>query len=228
MRGHFQSEGHAARRRLWIACLMLLLTGSGLRSTAEIIDRIVVTVNRHPILQSEWEEAVGFECLSSARSLAAVTPEDRRQTLERLIDQQLIAEQMRASSFVPATDEEIAARVRELRESVLAWKTDEGWSAALNAYGLSDDDVVERTAVQVNLLRYLDLRFRQQVHISPRAIENYYREQLLPQLRRAGAAEPPLQQVTGRIEQLLVEQRLNELQSQWVRTLRLQADIQVR
>jgi hypothetical protein len=80
----------------------------------------------------------------------------------------------------------------------------------------------------VNLLRYLDLRFRPEIRIDPRAIENYYREQLLPQLRKAGAPEPPLQQVAPTIEQLLAEQRLNELQSQWVRTLRLQAEIHVR
>jgi hypothetical protein len=98
----------------------------------------------------------------------------------------------------------------------------------LAAYGLSEEDVAERTAIQVNLLRYLDLRFRSQVHISSRAIENYYRDQLLPQLRRTGAVEPPLQQVAAKIEQLLTEQRLNELQSQWVRTLRLQAGVQVR
>lgn len=219
---------YAGVQRTLLSFLVLLLASPGVCSTAQVIDRIVATVNRHPILQSEWEEAAGFECLSNGRSLAAVTPEDRRQTLERLIDQELIAEQMRASSFVPASDEEVAARVREFREAVPAWKTDDGWRAALDAYGLTDEDVAERTAVQVNLLRYLDLRFRPQIHISSRAVENYYREQLLPQLRRTGAAEPPLQQVTPRIEQLLVEQRLSELQSQWVRTLRLQADVHVR
>ncbi len=227
MSDHLQFR-HSAARPMLLAVMVLILARAALCSATELIDRIVATVNRHPILQSEWEEALEFECLSNGRSLAAVTPEDRKQTLERLIDQELVAEQMRASSFVPATDEEIAARVRELREAVPAWKTDDGWRAALDAYGLTDDDVLERTAVQVNVLRYLDLRFRREIHITPRAIENYYREQLLPQLQRTGAAEPPLQQVTAKIEQLLVEQRLNELQSQWVRTLRLQADIQVR
>ena len=228
MSAYAQSGWYAAARGVLIAALVLLVTSSGLCATAEVIDRIVATVNRHPILQSEWEMAVEFECLANGRSPAAITSEDRKQTLERLIDQELIAEQMRTSSFVPATDKEIAARVGEFRATVPAWKTDDGWRATLSAYGLSDDDVAERTAVQLNLLRYLDLRFREQIHISPRAIERYYREQLLPQLRGTGAAEPSLQQASSKIEQLLVEQRLNELQSQWVRTLRLQADVQVR
>ena len=227
MRGHSQSGWYAGARRALLA-VTLALAGSGLCSRAEVIDRIVATVNRRAILESEWGEAVGFECLVNGRPLKDVTPDDRRQTLERLIDQELIAEQMRASSFVPATPEEIAGRVRELRQTVPAWKTDDGWRVALAGYGLTEEDVEERLAVQVNLSRYLDLRFRREIHIDARAIQNYYREQLLPQLRRAGAPEPPLEQVSAMIEQVLAERRLNELQDQWVRALRLQGDIQVR
>ncbi len=221
-------SGWSAGRRGALLAVAVALAGFGLRSTAEVIDRIVATVNRHAILASEWDEAVSFECLVNGRPLKDVTPDERRQTLERLIDQELIAERMRTSSFLPATLEEIAGRVRELRQTVAAWKTDDGWCAALAGYGLTEEDVEERTAVQVNLLRYLDSRFRYQIRIDPRRIENYYREQLLPQLRKAGAPEPPLPQVAPMIEQLLVERRLNELQSQWVRTLRLQGEIHVR
>jgi hypothetical protein len=205
----------------------LLPLGCGLCSTAEVIDRIVATVNRHAILASEWDEAVRFECLLNGQPLKDVTPEERKQTLERLIDQELIAERMRTGSFLPAAPEEIASRVRELRQTVPAWKTDDGWRSALARYGLTEEDVEERVAVQVNLLRYVDARFRDQIHIDRRRVENYYREELLPQLRKAGAPEPPLPQVAPMIEQLLVERRLNELQSQWVHTLRLQGEVHV-
>ena len=227
MSGYLQSGWFAAARRVLLA-VAVVLAGSGLCSAAEVIDRIVATVNRHPILQSEWDEAVGFECLVNGRPLQHLTPDDRIQTLERMIDQELTGEQMRASSFVPATAEEIAGRVQELRGTVPAWKTDEGWRAAMASHDLTEEDVEERIALQVNLSRYLDLRFRREIHIDQRAIERYYRQQLLPQLHRAGAPEPPLQQVAPMIEQLLTEQRLNELQDQWVRALRTQGDIRVR
>jgi hypothetical protein len=221
-------SGWSAGRRGALLAVAVALAGLGLSSTAEVIDRIVATVNRHAILASEWDEAVRFECLANGRPLKDVTPDERRQTLERLVDQELIAERMRNNSFVPATQEEIASRVRELRQTVPAWKTDDGWSAALAGYGLTEADVEERMAVQVNLLRYLDSRFRYQIHIDRRTLETYYREQLLPQLHKAGEPEPPLPQVAPMIEQLLVERRLNELQGQWVHTLRLQAEIHLR
>jgi len=227
MTGNLQFGRHAAARRALFA-VAVVLAGSGLNSTAEVIDRIVATVNHHAILQSEWDEAVEFECLMNGRPLQEAKSDDRIQTLERLIDQELIAEQMSASSFVPATAEDIAGRVRELRQTVPAWKTDDGWRAALASYGLTEEDVEERTAVQINLSRYLDLRFRPEVHIERRAMEDYYRQQLLPQMRASGWPDTPFDQVASKIEQLLIEQRMSELQDEWLRSLRLQEEIRVR
>lgn len=222
----FGADAGGQQRAWWL--LAVLVAGCGLCPAEQAVDRIVATVNRHAILASQWEEALGFECLVNGRPLREFTPADQNQTLQRLIDQELIAQQMRASSWTPAPAKEIGSRVRDLRNTLPAWQTDQGWRSALAACGLSEDDVEERVALQVNLLRYIDLRFRPEVRIDHRAIENYYREQLLPQLRRTGAPQPPLNQVAPMIEQLLVEQRMNELQSQWVLTLRSQAEIQVR
>ena len=47
-------------------------------------------------------------------------------------------------------------------------------------------------------------------------------------MRASGLKDTPFEQVAPKIEQLLVEQRLSELQDQWLRTLRLQSEIQVR
>lgn len=225
MKAYLQSRWCEAAR--WTFCVVVVAGGS-LLSTAEVVDRIVATVNRRAILESELDETVRFECLLNSRPLQSVSSDDRAATLQRLIDQALIEEQMRASSFVSAKPEEITARVRELRQTVPAWKTDEGWRAALAAYGLTEEDVEERTAVQVNTLHYLDLRFRPEIHIDRRAMESYYRERLLPEMRAAGWSNVPFEQVAPKIEQLLIEQRLNELQDRWLRGLRLQGDIQVR
>jgi len=227
MRRDRQPAGCRGARRAALA-VALVLASFALCARAEVLDRIVATVNRHAILESEQDEAVRFECLLNGRPLQDVTSTERAATLQRLIDQELIAEQVRTSSFVPATPEAIAGRVRELRQTVPAWKTDDGWRAALAAYGLSEADVEERMAVQVNLLRYLDARFRPEIHIDRRAMENYYRERLLPEMRGAGWSDVPFEQVAPKIEQLLIEQRLNELQDRWVRGLRLQGEIQVR
>ncbi len=227
MRGRPQSVGWPIVQCA-ICVLLCLLAGCGCVLASGVVDRIVVIVNRHAILQSEWEESVRFEALMNGRPLKEITPEERKQALERLIDQELIEEQKLASNYVPATAAEVAARIHELRESVPGWRTDAGWNAALASYGLSGQDVMERTQVQLNLLRYIDLRFRPEIHVDHKAVENYYVEQLVPELHRSGAALVPLQQAAPKIEQLLVEQRLTDIQNHWVSVLRSQARIEMR
>ena len=80
-------------RRIPHLALLILLTGTCLRlSAADIIDRIVATVNGHVILQSDWDDAVRFEALVDARPLAQITDQDRSRALDRLIDQELLRE----------------------------------------------------------------------------------------------------------------------------------------
>ena len=61
------------------------------------------------------------------------------------------------------------------------------------------------------------------------AIERYYRETLLPDLRARQARElPRLAKVKHRIEEILVEQRINQRYSSWIKDLREQVPIQFR
>src|SRR5437867_719595 len=65
---------------------------------SDIIDRIVATVNGHAILQSDWEEAIRYEAFIDGRQLDKLTADDRKATLDRLIDQELLREQVRSSA----------------------------------------------------------------------------------------------------------------------------------
>ena len=93
-----------------------------------VIDRIVATVNGHIILQSDWDEALSYEALLNGRALSQFTDEDRRAVLDRLIDQELLGEQMKSASFQHASESEAAARVAEARKQYPEASTDEGWS----------------------------------------------------------------------------------------------------
>ncbi len=196
--------------------------------SGEIIDRIVATVDHHAILASEWDEQIRIECLLSGRSLAAVTPDQKRNALDRLVDQALIRIQMEAASFPRATPEQVASQVKAIRSQNAAWNTDAAWNEALKAYGLTPDDIAAHAAAQYEILHFVDQRFRPGIHIDRRTIQQYYAEQFLPELRRAGGAEVTLKEVSPKIEELLVQQRMDELLTSWLHTLRTQAPVQVR
>ena len=66
---------------------------------AEVIDRIVATVNGQIILLSDWEDSLRFEAFTSGRPLNRFTAEERKAVLDRLIDRELLREQLHAADI---------------------------------------------------------------------------------------------------------------------------------
>jgi hypothetical protein len=48
----------------------------------------------------------------------------------------------------------------------------------------------------------------------------------VPELRKQGAPDPPLNEVSEKIEKIVIEQRIDELLNDWLQTLRSQAHIE--
>src|ERR1035437_3795157 len=101
----------------------------------QVVDRVVAKVNGHAILQSDWEQEVAFEAVSNARDPDSFTAAERSAALDRLIDQELLREQVRPSQPAPAA--EIALRAAEVRKLQPDCATDEEWRAKLQRYGLT-------------------------------------------------------------------------------------------
>jgi hypothetical protein len=75
-------------------------------------------------------------------------------------------------------------------------------------------------------MRLVEARLRPSIQIDQKAVESYYQEQLLPELKKAGSREVALPEVFGRIRDLLAEQRLNQLLHGWLASLRSASRIQ--
>ena len=118
----------------------------------DILDRIVAAVNGHVILQSDWEDAVRYEAFIAGRAADQSSPEERKAALDRLIDQELLREQIRSADFPAATDEEVAARVREIRERYSVAPDNPGaWQAVLSRYRLTENELSERVRAATEL-----------------------------------------------------------------------------
>ena len=102
------------KKTLSIVALSLFLSvlGASARRAGEVIDRIVATVNGHIILQSDWNDALRYEALLSGRSISQFSEDERRTVLDRLIDQELLAEQMKSASFQHASESDAQAQSR--------------------------------------------------------------------------------------------------------------------
>ncbi|MFY9644318.1 MAG: hypothetical protein WAK29_04020, partial [Terriglobales bacterium] len=125
------------RQRALQMGLALGLVLSGSAHAGRVVDRVVTTVNGHVVLQSDWEEEVAFEAFSNGRDPESFSAEERKAALDRLIDQELLREQVRPSQAAPS--EQVAARVDEVRKEFRKVHpevaSDEGWQSMLRRYG---------------------------------------------------------------------------------------------
>jgi hypothetical protein len=219
-----------SRRTATVAAFALLLAVLWLVPplvSAQVIDRIIATVNGHVILQSDWDEALCYEALLTNRELAQFTRDDRRAVLDRLVDQELLREQMKSADFNHATDAEVATQVSDARKQYPQAASDDGWRNLLAQYHLIEKDLVAHVRQQIDVMRLIDARLRPTVQIDSKSIEAYYRDQFVPKLKQAGASEVPLAEVSSRIRELLTEQKVSELLVSWLQNLRSEGQVYI-
>ena len=205
-------------RRFLIAALLLavpLIANSG-----EVLDRLAATVNGGAVLQSDVDEELRYECFAAKRPLSQIAAEDRKAALDRLIDQELLSQQMNSREFNPAKPEEIE---KALRSFQTGYGEGEGWAAALASYGISESTIRSHVETELNQLRLIDLRLRPSIQIDSDSITTYYQKELLPKL--PSGKHSSLQDSAPAIRELLTQQKMNESLQAWLEALRAQAEI---
>jgi hypothetical protein len=162
--------------------------------------------------------------------LGVLTPQ---RALDQLISRALIQQQIRQEDAQAAqpSEDEVDARLKEIRREVPACvhhncASEEGWKAFLAAHRLMPEQVQNYLRYRIQILRFIEQRFRQGIRIAPEEIESYYRKTLLPQYA-PGEAVPLLEKVAPRIEEILLEQQVNALFDDWLRDLRKLGDVEV-
>ena len=184
----------------------------------QIVDRVVTKVNGHVVLQSDWEQEVAFEALMDGRDPDSFTTAERKAALDRLVDQELLREQVRPSQAAPS--DQVNARAAEVRKLHPDCATEESWHAKLQRYGLTQSGLEKRLSDEIQLMKLVEDRLRPSIQIDQHAVESYYHDQLLPEMKKAGSRATPLTEVFGRIRDLLAEKKMNELLSGWLANLR--------
>lgn len=209
-------------RRAVISALFLL--AAPVLHAGEVLDEIAVTVNGHVILQSDWQDEVRYESFVSGRALEGTTPADRKGALDRLVDQELLREQMVASELKPSSAEEVEKQFETVKSDYVREHSAQTWSAALVSYGLTEAGIKNHIALQLSQLRLVDSHLRPSIQVDAAAIAAYYKDHL-PQ--GASGQQLSLKEATPKIRELLTQDKMNELLSSWLESLRTQAQIKM-
>src|SRR5579884_2996360 len=143
------------RRALQVVAAMVFM--AGVCAAQQVVDRIVATVNRQPILLSDWEVELRYEALLDQKPLP-VSDDVARAALDRLIDQELLRQQLKSYRVDAPTTEEINDRIKEIRRQIPGADNDAGYHADLARYGLTEQELRDRVATQALILRFIDVR----------------------------------------------------------------------
>ncbi|HEY1800399.1 MAG TPA: SurA N-terminal domain-containing protein [Terriglobales bacterium] len=206
------------------AFLVLLLCAPHLRA-GEIIDRIVATVNDHIILQSDWDDAVRCEALMNGHALPQITPKDRKDVLDRLIDQELLREQIPPQETPSVSDNDVSRRLTEIRKFYDKAGDSQAWVKTLAQYQVTESQIKDRIVLQNQLMWLVNSHLRGEVQIDQKSIESYYNQDLLPQLDQSGSKQIPLAKATPHIKEILTQRKMNELLIAWLQNLRAGSQI---
>lgn len=198
---------------------------------AVVLDHVVAVINGSVILQSDVNEEVDYSVLQPFSNRGSRTTPQR--ALQRLIDRDLILQQMQTQQSVPdPTDEDVQQELTQLR-AVLPdcaqyhCKTQEGWQAFLKANGMTEEEVEEHWRQRMKILAFIQSRFGGGVHITLAEIDNYYNKTLLPQYQGKAVKPPPLSEISSRVQEILLQQRVSSLLLEWLQSLKTEGSVSI-
>jgi hypothetical protein len=133
---------------------------------AGVVDRIAVVVGTHVITQTEVDEEVRVTEFENQEPLN-LSPDERRAAAERLIDQQLLRNEMQLEHYQPPEASEGTRLLDEFRRE--NFPAPARFEAALQRYGITQQQFARHLLWQAELVRFVEFRFRAPAPSTPSA-----------------------------------------------------------
>jgi peptidyl-prolyl cis-trans isomerase SurA len=194
-----------------------------------VLDRVVAVVNGDMILESDVDEERRFEEIQPFRVLSQFT---RQSAIERLIDRALILQQAELEPEDKVTDKELDDQLLALRKDIAACKqyqceSDAGWQKYLETHGFTVAEFTDRWRQRMQLLKFIEVRFRNGITIKEDEIKDYYEKTMLPEYAKRNVTPPKLETISKRIEEVLLQQQVGALLEEWLKSLRAQGSVRM-
>jgi len=191
------------------------------------LDRVVAVVNEDLILESDLDEEARMAAFQPIRVQEAAT---REQLIERLIDRDLILQQIRLLPQVAIEDAQVDSELRVLRKNIpecvaYGCETDAGWEKFVAAQGFTVEELRERWRQRMEVLRFIEARFRMGIRISQAEMDAYYKETLVPAYEKENVTAPAEAAIADRIQEILLQQQVDKLLDDWLTSLRAEGSV---
>jgi peptidyl-prolyl cis-trans isomerase SurA len=198
------------------------------RGTA--LDAVVAVVNGDVILESDVDEERRFEQIQPYRRGSADF--EREHAIQRLVNRILILQQAQLEPGDAVSDSALDEQLTALKKDIPECKqyqceTDAGWKRFLADHGFTVEEFRERWRQRMELLRFIEVRFRGGIRISDDEIRTYYEKTMLPEYAKQKVTAPKLETISNRIEEVLLQQQVGALLQDWLKSLRAQGSVRM-
>jgi hypothetical protein len=199
------------------------------RAPGVIVDQVIGVVNGDLILESDIDEERRFEAF---QPFTVPGRFNRDRAIERLVNRALILQQAQLQPEQEVTLDEARAQLQTLRKELPACKayhceTDAGWQKFVSEQGFTNDELLERWRQRMQTLKFIELRFRAGIQITPAQIKTYYEQKMLPEYAKVHATPPKLEVLSDRIQEILLEEQVTNLLSDWLKSLKAEGNVRM-
>ena len=191
---------------------------------------MVAIVNGDLILESDVDEEKRFAAFLPPSGPGVTYSRER--AIERLINRALILEQAKLQPGDEVKAVDVTTQIAALRKEIPVCKryecdTDAGWNKFLAEQGFTAAELQQRWKDRMQVLSYIENRFRMGIRITPEEIKGYYDQTLLPEYAKQRATAPKLADLSDRIQEILLQQRVAMLLQDWLKSLKAQGTVQI-
>ena len=198
-------------------------------SAGVLVDQVIAVVNGDLVLESDVEEERRF---SAFQPYTAPNGFSRDEAINRLIDRDLILQQAKLQPDDTVTVDDAKAQLEALRKEIPACKqyrceTDAGWTKFVKDQGFTVEQLTTKWRERMQVLKFVEMRFRMGIRITPEEIKKYYDGKMLPEYKRRGVVAPALDAISDRIQEVLLQEQVSALLGDWLQSLKVQGTVRM-
>jgi hypothetical protein len=193
--------------------------------SAEVIDRIAVTVGNRVITESMVISEIRLAAFQDGKE-PDFSPAAKRAAAERLVDRMLLIQEMDDSRYPEPAMADILEQIAGFRKQ--QFPSEEAFRTELARRFLDETELRQYFQLQHRILQFIEVRFRTGVQVSSEEIAAYFDTQVKPQFVKEGRPAPSLDDVSEKIEEVLTSKRVDAATEEWLKQSRALARIRFR
>jgi hypothetical protein len=204
---------------------LILLASALLLSGAVVLDRVAVVVGDRAVKTSDIDRDLRASELLNGQPLD-ITAAARKKAAERLVEQELIRQEIMRGGYGQPSAQEVDAFVQQFKRDRFH-SSDAQLRAALSKYGLTEDQLRRYLQWQLTVLRFIDQRFRPGVLVTDEDVRAYYDEHRA-ELQKANPKNSTIAALEPKIRETLTGEQVNKNFEEWLDQTRRRTRVEYR